>query len=60
MTFLNFSQLPESVFRPNFSEKYFPENQAKFSFDWKVFSVDRKVFPLTGKCFPLTNFFNDK
>jgi hypothetical protein len=41
MTFLNFSQLPESVFRPNFPEKHFPRNQAKFSFDWKVFSVDQ-------------------
>ena len=60
MIFLNFSQLLESVFRPNFPGKHFPENQAKFSFDWKVFSVDRKVFPLTGKCFPLTNFPNDK
>jgi hypothetical protein len=30
MTFLNFSQLPKSVFRPNFSGKYFLENQAKF------------------------------
>ena len=46
MTFLNFSQLPKSVFLPNFSGKHFPENQAKFSF--------------TGKCFPLTNFPNDK
>jgi len=41
MTFLNFSQLPESVFRPNFTGKHFPENQVKFSFDWKVFSVDQ-------------------
>ena len=41
MTFLNFSQLSESVFHSNFSEKHFPENQAKFSFDWKVFSVDQ-------------------
>ena len=41
MTFLNFSQLPESVFRPNFSRKHFPGNQAKFFFDWKVFSVDQ-------------------
>jgi hypothetical protein len=39
MTFLNFSKLPESVFHPNFIEKHFPENQAKFSLDWKVFSV---------------------
>jgi hypothetical protein len=46
MTFLNFSQLPESVFRPNFSGKHFPGNQANFS--------------LTGKCFSLTNFSNDK
>jgi uncharacterized protein YjbI with pentapeptide repeats len=46
MTFLNFSQLPESVFRPNFPGKHFPENQAKFF--------------LTGKCFPLTNFSNGK
>jgi len=41
MTFLNFSQLSESVFRPNFPGKHFRENQAKFSFDWKVFSVDQ-------------------
>jgi len=41
MTFLNFSQLSESVFRPNFPGKHFPENQAKFSFDWKVFSVEQ-------------------
>jgi hypothetical protein len=41
MTFLNFSRLPESVFRLNFSGKHFSENQAKFSFDWKVFSVNQ-------------------
>jgi hypothetical protein len=41
MTFLNFSQLLESVFHPNFSGKHFPGNQAKFFFDWKVFSVDQ-------------------
>ena len=41
MTFLNYSQLPESVFHPNFSGKHFPGDQAKFSFDWKVFSVDQ-------------------
>jgi hypothetical protein len=41
MAFLNFSQLLESVFRPNFPGKHFPKNQAKFSFDWKVFSVDQ-------------------
>ena len=41
MTFLNFSQLPESVFRPNFPGKHYPGNQAKFSFNWKVFSVDQ-------------------
>ena len=46
MTFLNFSQLAESVFPSNFSGKHFPENQANFSF--------------TGKCFPLTNFPNGK
>jgi hypothetical protein len=33
MTFLNFSQLPESVIRPNFLEKHFSGNQAKFFFD---------------------------
>ena len=47
MTFLNFSQLPESVFRPNFLGKHFPEKT-------------KANFPLTGKCFPLTNFFNGK
>ena len=41
MTFLNFSKFPESVFRQNFQEKHFSENQAKFSFDWKVFFVDQ-------------------
>ena len=41
MTFLNFLQLPESVFPLNFSGKHFPENQAKFSFYWKMFSIDQ-------------------
>jgi hypothetical protein len=41
MTFINFSQLPESVFRLNFSGKNFHGNQAKFFFDLKVFSVDQ-------------------
>jgi len=41
MTFLNFLPLPESVFCPNFSGKYFSGNQAKFFFDWKVFSVNQ-------------------
>jgi hypothetical protein len=41
MTFLNFSQLSESVFRPNFSGKHFSRNQAKFFFDWKVFFADQ-------------------
>jgi hypothetical protein len=43
MTFLNFPQLPENVFRLNFSGKHFPENQAKFSFDWKVFSNGKQT-----------------
>ena len=42
MTFLNFSQLPESVFRPNFPENTFLKTKPNFS--------------LTGKCFPLINF----
>ena len=46
MIFLNFLQLSESVFPPNFSGKHFPENQAKLSFYWKVFSMTN--FP-TGK-----------
>jgi hypothetical protein len=41
ITFLNFSQLLEIVFRPNFSGKHFPENQTKFFFDWKVFFIDQ-------------------
>jgi hypothetical protein len=41
MTFLNFSQLLESVFHPNFPGKHFPRNQAKFFFDQKVFSIDQ-------------------
>jgi hypothetical protein len=46
MTFLNFSQLPESVFRPIFQENTFLKTKPNFS--------------LTGKCFPLTNFSNGK
>ena len=48
MTFLNFSQLPESVFRQKIKGKYFSENQIG------------KYFPLTGKCFLLINFPNVK
>jgi len=46
MTFLNFSQLPESV-----SAQIFQEN---------TFLKIKPNFPLTGKCFPLTNFSNGK
>jgi hypothetical protein len=46
MIFLNFSQLPKSVFRLNFSGKHFPKNQVKFF--------------LTEMCFSLTNFSNVK
>ena len=46
MTFLNFLQLPEIVFRLYFTGKYFPGNQIKFFF--------------TEKYFPLTNFSNGK
>ena len=53
MTFLNFSQLPESVFRPNFPENTFLKTKPNFSLTGKCFS-------LTGKCFPLTNFPEDK
>jgi hypothetical protein len=41
MTFLNFSQFSESVFRSNFSGKLFIENQAKFLFNWKIFFIDQ-------------------
>jgi hypothetical protein len=41
MTFLNFAQLPLVFSAQIFQKKHFPENQAKFSFDWKVFSVDQ-------------------
>ena len=46
MTFLNFSQLPKSVFRLNFQKNTFMETKPNFS--------------LTGKCFLLTNFSNGK
>jgi hypothetical protein len=46
MSFLNFLQLPESVFRPKLKENIFLETKPNFS--------------LTGKCFSLTNFFNGK
>jgi hypothetical protein len=48
MTFLNFSQPPESVFRPKLKENTFLEIKPN------------KCFPLTGKCFLLTNFYNGK
>jgi len=57
MIFLNFSQLPESVFRPKIKEKDFSGNQAKFSFDWKVFSVDRKMFFVDQKVFSVDQLF---
>ena len=53
MIFLNFSQLPESVFRPNFSENIFRKTKTNFS-------LTGKCFPLIGKCFPLTNFLENK
>ena len=53
MTFLNFSQLPESVFRPNFPENTFLKTKPNSS-------LIGKCFPFTGKCFPLTNFPEDK
>jgi hypothetical protein len=46
MTFLNFSQLPESVFRQNKKENTFLKTKLNFSLTWK--------------CFPLTNFPNSK
>jgi len=46
MTFLIFSQLSKSVFRPNFPGKHFPKTKPNFS--------------LTGNCFPLTKFSNGK
>ena len=39
MIFLNFSQLPKSVFCPNFPEKHFPGNQTNFFFTEKCFSL---------------------
>jgi hypothetical protein len=32
------------MFSSKIKGKHFPENEAKFFFDWKVFSVDRKIF----------------
>ena len=61
MTFLNFSQLPESVFRPNFPENTFLKTKPSFFFDWKVFSVDQLFGRQTntgkfGKWFPGNHF----
>ena len=53
MKFLNFSQFPESVFRPNFPENTFLKTKPNFS-------LTRKCFPLTGKYFLLTNFLKNK
>jgi hypothetical protein len=46
MTFLNFSQLPKNIFRPNKRKTFFLKTKLNF--------------PLTRKCFSLTNFSNDK
>ena len=46
MTFLNFSQLPESVFHQNFPENNFLKTKPNFS--------------LAEKYFPLTNFPENK
>jgi hypothetical protein len=53
LIFLNFSQLPESVFRSKQNENTFLEINLNFS-------LTGTCFPLTGKCFPLTNFSNGK
>jgi hypothetical protein len=53
MTFLNFSQLSESVFRPKQKENTFLETKPNFL-------LTRKYFSLTGKYFLLTNFSNGK
>jgi hypothetical protein len=53
MTFLNFSQLPESIFRPKSKENAFLEIKSNFP-------LTEKCFSLTGKYFLLTNFFYDK
>jgi len=65
MTFLNFSQLSESVFRINFSGKHFSENQVRFFFDWKVFFVDQLFKRQTntgkfGKWFFKNHFLENK
>jgi len=64
MTFLNFSQLPESVFRPNFPGKHFPEKPSQIFlwlesvFRWPTFLMANKHMkvwkvvsrkPLSGK-----------
>jgi hypothetical protein len=53
MTFLNFSQLPESVFRPKLKKNTFLKTKPNFLLTGKCFS-------LTKKCFSLTNFLNSK
>jgi len=65
MTFLNFSQFSESIFRPNFLGKHFSGNQAKLFLDWKVFSVDQLFYWQTntgkfGKWFPENHFSGNK
>jgi hypothetical protein len=37
--------------------KYFPGNQTKFFFDWKVFPADRKVFFIDRKVFSVDQLF---
>jgi Mg2+ and Co2+ transporter CorA len=44
MIFLNFSQLPKSIFRLNFPGKYFPENQAKFFLTEKYLFLKKYIF----------------
>jgi len=58
MTFLNFSQLPESVFRPNFPGKHFPEKPSQIFlwlesvFRWPNFLMaykHRKVWKVVSR-----------
>ena len=62
MIFLNFSQLPESVFRPNFTGKHFPEKPSKIFFwlesvfRWPTFLMTNKHMKVWKSDFLETTF----
>jgi len=57
MTFLNFSQFPKNIFRPNLKENTFLEIKLN-SFDWKVFFINQFYNNKQTQKYLKNNFLN--